>query len=160
MMRESSQMEHRQRFKIRWVGIPVLIFFAFFVWTTDKVTLQGERTIYTVNCLNGNWDGHRCSGDITAGPRFRYRALRARGEVLFWVLGAPEPSSKLTDCKIQDGRNWICPASADAPKSLTLALTEGEPVRNPAWPTRPFHSMSKVGWLLLKFGFSFGQTIS
>jgi hypothetical protein len=70
-----------------------------------------------------------------------------------------EPSSKLTACTIKDGRNWTCPASADAPKSLTLALSQGEPVRNPAWPTRPFHSTSKVGWLLLDAGFNFTHVI-
>ncbi len=145
-------MDQHKRFKIRWVGIPVLIFFAFFVWTTDRVTVQGERTVYTVNCLNGSWVNNRCGGELSAGPRFRYRALKKRGEVLFWVLGSMEPSAKLTGCLIQDGRNWTCPESTDAPKSLTLAISRGDPVRNPAWPTRPFHSTSKVSWLLLKYG--------
>jgi len=152
-------MEHSNQLKFRWIAIPALLFLGFFVWTTDKITLQGERTIYTVNCLNGSWNGKRCSGEIATGPRFRYRALMAHGEVLFWVLGAQEPSSKLTGCKIEDGRNWTCPESADAPKSLTLALSGGKPVRNPAWSTRPFHSVSKVSWLLLRFGFKFVQVI-
>ena len=152
-------MEHGKRFKLRWVAIPAVVFFGFFVWTTDRVTLQGERTIYTVECRGGTWDGNRCSGEVAAGPRFRYRALKTRGEVLFWVLGSQEPSAKLTGCAIEDGRNWNCPASADAPKSLTLALSRGEPVRKPGWPTRPFHSTSKTGWILLRFGISLGQPI-
>lgn len=145
-------MNQHNRFKFRWVAIPALIFFVFFVWTTDKVTLQGERTVYTVNCVNGTWNGSHCNGELTIGPRFRYRALKARGEVLFWILGSMEPSAKLTGCTIEDGRNWTCPESAEAPKSLTLAMSKGDPVRNPAWSTRPFHSISKVGWILLDLG--------
>jgi hypothetical protein len=83
----------------------------------------------------------------------------ARGEVLFWVLGTSEPSSKLTGCTIKDGRNWTCPASAEAPKSLTLALSGGDPIHNSAWPTRPFHSKTKVGWWLLKSGLNVSQVI-
>ena len=152
-------MNQPQRFKLRWVAIPLVLGFAFFVWTTDKVTLQGERTIYTVECQAGNWNGNQCSGEIVTGPRFRYRALKQRGEVLFWVLGSQEPSSKLTACAIKDGRNWICPASADSSRSLTLALSRGEPVRNAAWSTRPFHSVSKISWLLLRSGLRFAIVI-
>ncbi len=158
-MRESPPMDQGKRFKFRWLATPALLFFAFFVWTTDRVTIQGERTIHTVDCRDGSWTGNRCNGTVVVGPRYRYRALKQRGEVLFWILGSQEPSEKLTDCKIQDGRNWTCPASASASKSLTLALSRGEPVRNPAWPTRPFHSVSKVSWLLLRFGFRFAQAI-
>jgi hypothetical protein len=158
-MRELHQMDRSKRFKLRWMAIPAVLCFAFFIWTTDKVTLQGERTIYTVDCRNGAWESNRCSGKLAAGPRFRYRALKAHGEVLFWVLGSQERSAKLTGCTIQDGRNWTCPASADAPKSLTLALSRGEPVRDPTWPTLTFHSTSKVDWILLRFGFGVGQMI-
>jgi len=138
-MQKFDQMDPNKRFKLRWLAIPAVLFFAFFLWTTDRITLQGERTIYTVDCQNGTWDGNRCSGKLTAGSRLRYRALKARGEVLFWVLGSQEPSAKLTGCAIQDGRNWTCPASPEASKSLTLAFSGGEPVRDPVWPTRPFH---------------------
>jgi len=148
-------MDEIKRFRFRWFAIPVVALLLFLIWSSDRVTLQGERTVYTVKCVNGTWDGNRCSGELTAGPRFRYRALRARGEVLFWVLGVQEPSSKLTGCTIQDGRNWTCPASNDAPKSLTLGIARGEPLRNPAWRTLPFHSVSKVSWLLLDAGFKF-----
>lgn len=142
--------------KQHWVAIFVTFFLmTFYIWTTDTVTLQGERTVYTVDCLNGTWVGNRCSGEISAGPRFRYRALKGHREVLFWVLGAKQPSSKLTGCTVQDGRNWTCPESADAPKSLTLVMTNGEPVHNSTRSTRPFHSDSKVNWILLDFGVKF-----
>lgn len=145
-------MKQSKRFKLRWITIFALLLLGFFIWTTDKITLQGERTIYTVECRNGTWDGDRCSGKLAAGPRFRYRALKAHGEVLFWVLGRQEPSAKLTGCAIQDGRNWTCPASADSAKSLTLTLSGGEAVQNLTWPTRPFHATSKVAWWLLNIG--------
>ena len=148
------QMTDAKRFKARWIGFPFLLLLVLFLWVTDRVTLQGERTIYTINCLNGVWNGNQCGGQIAVGPRYRYRALKNRGEVLFWVLGTSEPSYKLTGCTIQDGRNWTCPENADSTKSLTLSMRQGEPQRNPAWQTLQFHSTSKPSWLLLDFGFT------
>lgn len=148
-----------RRFKFRWVAAPVLVLLLIFVWSSDRITLQGERTIYTVNCAQGTWVGNRCDGAITPGPRFRYRALKARGEVLFWVLGVSEPSSKLTSCVIQDGRNWVCPVTPDASKSLTLTLAGGEPLRDPAWPTLPFHSVTKLAWVFLDSGLRFAPDV-
>ena len=138
--------------KLKWVFVTGLSILVFFIWTTDQITLQGERTVYTVECSGGTWDGNRCSGELVAGPRFRYRALKGHGEVLFWVLGVAEPSAKLTACTVRDGRNWACPPSPDAPRSITLAISQGDPVRNAAWPTRPFHAVSKVTWMLLRLG--------
>jgi hypothetical protein len=109
--------------------------------------------------VNGLWEGNRCTGGLAAGPRFRYRALRIRGEVLFWILGLPEPSSKLTGCEILDGRNWRCPISPDAPNSVTLGMVNGDPQRNPAWPTRAFHAVPKVSWVLLDLGLKYSPSI-
>lgn len=145
-------MNQSRRRQLRWLAISILALMVYFIWTTDKITLQGERTVYTVNCGNGAWDGNRCSGELVAGPRYRYRALKARGEVLFWVLGANEPSSKLTGCTIVDGRNWSCPVSPHANMSVTLALDAGEPQTNAAWPTRPLHGVSKMTWIFLDLG--------
>jgi hypothetical protein len=141
--------------QLRFLAISILLLMVYFVWSTDKITLQGERTIYTVNCGNGTWDGNRCTGELVAGPRYRYRALKARGEVLFWVLGANEPSSKLTGCTILDGRNWTCAVSPDASKSVTLALKAGDPQTNAAWPTRILHGVSKMTWIFLDLGWKF-----
>ncbi|MES2581395.1 MAG: hypothetical protein V4627_01655 [Pseudomonadota bacterium] len=145
-------MNPGRRKYLRWIATSLLVLMVYFIWTTDKITFQGERTVYTVSCANGTWEANRCSGELAAGPRYRYRALKARGEVLFWVLGANEPSSKLTGCTIQDGRNWSCPVSADAKNSITLALASGEPQRNAAWPTRPMHAVSKMTWIFLDNG--------
>lgn len=150
-------MHPGRRKHLRWIAVSLLVLMAYFIWTTDKITFQGERTVYTVNCANGNWEAKRCTGELVTGPRYRYRALKARGEVLFWVLGANEPSSKLTGCTIQDGRNWSCPVSGDAKNSITLALVSGDPQRNPAWPTRPLYAVSKMTWIFLDNGLAVTQ---
>lgn len=155
-----DELEEGRRINMRWIALPVLLFLSLFVWSTDRVSLQGERTVYTVNCVNGAWTGERCSGTLVAGPRFRYRALKAHMEVLFWVLGAQEPSSKLSGCTIEDGRNWTCPEGADAVKSLTLGMARGEPMRNPAWHTLPFHAVPKLTWWLLQTGFGPAQLVA
>lgn len=153
-------MNQSRRRQLRWTAISLLLLMVYFIWTTDKITIQGERTVYTVDCANGTWEGKRCTGALTAGHRYRFRALKARGEVLFWVLGAKEPSSKLTGCTIQDGRNWNCPVGPDAKQSVTLALASGDPVTNPAWPTRPLHAVSKMTWIFLNNGWSVTQTVN
>ena len=148
-------MNQSRRRQLRLLALSVLVLVIYFIWTTDKITLQGERTIYTANCGNGAWEGKRCTGELGAGPRYRYRTLKARSEVLFWVLGSSEPSSKLTGCTIVDGRNWTCPVSPDASKSITLAIEGGDPQANAAWPTRPLHGVSKVTWIFLDLGWKF-----
>ena len=136
----------------------LLITFALVIWTSDHVTLQGERTVYTVQCEKGTWVDSECSGKLAAAERYRYRALAARGEVLFWVVGSPEPSGKLTRCEIHDGRNWSCKANAntDAARSITLEMSKGQAVHDKTGATRPLHEASKVVWLLLKYKVHFG----
>ncbi len=133
-----------------------LVIVATAIWSSDSVTLQGERTIYTVECSQGVWQANACTGKMLAASRYRYRALRAHNEVFFWVAGSTsEPAGRLINCAIEDGRNWICPvANADASRSITLALKRGNPVSQAAWPTRPLHAVSKVTWYLLKLGIS------
>ena len=55
--------------------IVVLAGLGFAAWASDFITMQGERTIYTVECRDGAWAGDRCAGSLTAGPRYRFRAL-------------------------------------------------------------------------------------
>jgi hypothetical protein len=95
------------------------------VWLSDKVTLQGERTIYTVDCRDGAWQELRCTGRLVAAERFRFRALKPHREVVFWTVGATEPSGKFTDCDIEDGRNWVCRPTADAARTITLKMSQG-----------------------------------
>ena len=126
--------------------------FALFVWAIDFVTLQGERTIYTAQCRGGNWVDGRCTGNLAARERYRFRALKAKGEVVFWIAGSAEPSGKLTPCIIEDGRNWSCKPGADASKSITLQMKRGEAVPDAFGDTPLFHAVPKWKWFLLRYG--------
>ena len=70
--------------KRKWyVLLPAVVAVGLAVWAADFVTLQGERTIYTAGCNGGTWVGNRCTGKLAAADRFRFRALKAHGEVFF-----------------------------------------------------------------------------
>ncbi len=141
---------------VRVWAFVVAIFAAlgFAAWASDFVTMQGERTIYTVDCHKGDWTGDRCGGSLVAGLRYRYRALRPHSEVIFWTVGANDPSGKFVDCAVKDGRNWACKPNADASRSITLQMIEGEPVAGPAAVTRPFRAVSKWRWMLMQRGWA------
>lgn len=133
--------------------IAILLALGFAGWASDFITLQGERTIYTVDCVGGAWQGAHCGGGhVATGPRYRYRALKPHGEVVFWTVGTKEPSGKFQDCTIQDGRNWLCKICPDAARSITLQMAQGRPVPGPEAVTRPFRAVSKWRWLLLDRG--------
>ena len=121
------------------------------LWSVDFITLQGEWTIYTVECKQGKWDDDVCTGELTASNRYRFRALKRRGEVLFWVVGTAEPSGRLAPCDIENRSNWTCKANAESPRSITLVMSKGRPVADAAANTRPFHAVSKLKWMALKF---------
>ena len=138
-----------------WVFvIAILAVLGFAGWASDFITMQGERTIYTVECRDGAWAGDRCAGSLMVGQRYRYRALTHHSEVIFWTVGTSEPSGKFGDCAVQDGRNWVCKANADAARSITLQMADGAPIAGPASVTRPFRAVSKWRWLLLQRGWS------
>ncbi|HWK84976.1 MAG TPA: hypothetical protein VNS61_14690 [Caldimonas sp.] len=132
--------------------ILVLAGLVFAAWASDFVTMQGERTIYTVECSDGAWKDDRCSGKLVAGNRYRYRALKPHHEVIFWTVGSKEPSGKFDECTITDGRNWVCKPGRDATRSITLEMAEGAPVPGPPDVTRPFRAVSKWRWILLDRG--------
>lgn len=139
---------------IRVWAFVIVIFAAlgFAGWCSDFITMQGERTVYTVECRNGTWQGDRCAGRLLAGHRYRYRALKPHSEVIFWTVGTNEPSGKFGECTVKDGRNWQCKPNGDAARSITLQMAEGAPVAGPADVTRPFRSVSKWRWMLLQRG--------
>jgi hypothetical protein len=130
---------------------------AFWMWMSDFVTIQGERTIYTADCRGGQWQGLSCTGTLAAGNRFRFRALPPHNEVLFWTAGASDPSGRFTQCAIRDGRNWACPGNAEAKRTITLALVKGEAVHDTSGQTQPFHAIGKWRWLLLRAGIPTGN---
>jgi hypothetical protein len=130
---------------------------AAFLWASDQVTIQGERTIYTVDCKGGAWQGPHCTGTLAAGERNRFRALRQHGEVLFWTIGSPMPSGKFAACEIIDGRNWTCKPNADAAQTITLQLKHGSAVAMAGAPTKAFHAVPKWRWWLLHRGLAIGS---
>jgi hypothetical protein len=110
--------------------------------------------------LDVEQDGYfsKTIGGAGAGTRYRFRALKPHGEVIFWMVGSSEPSGKFNDCKIQDGRNWVCNVCADASRSITLQMAHGKPVE--AVPvTRPYRAVSKWRWLLLRRGYTAGRPV-
>ena len=129
----------------------VVIMIGVFLWSGDFITLQGEWTVYTVECKQGTWNGDQCTGKLEASERYRFRALKPHREVFFWVVGSAEPSGRLTPCEIENRENWTCKANADIPRSITLVMSKGHPVPDPAANTRPFHAVSKLKWMLLKY---------
>lgn len=138
------------------IGVLVIAIVAalgFAGWASDFVTMQGERTVYTVDCVGGAWQGDHCAGRLTASTRYRYRALKRQHQVVFWTVGTSESSGRFSDCSIQDGRNWVCQrGSADATRSITLQMAQGTPVADAGANTRPFRAVSKWRWLLLNRG--------
>jgi len=139
--------------------ILVLAGLVFAAWASDFVTMQGERTIYTVECSDGAWKDDRCSGKLVAGNRYRYRALKPHHEVIFWTVGSKNPSGKFDECTITDGRNWVCKANEDAKRSITLVMANGVPASRDDAVTRPFRAVSKWRWLLLEGGMARDATV-
>ena len=128
----------------------------FAAWASDFVTMQGERTVYTVDCIGGAWQGDRCSGQLAAGTRYRYRALKPHGEVIFWTVGTAEPSGKFSDCD-DPGRPQLGLQGLPRRRPLDHAADgAGRAGRRPPAVTRPFRAVSKWRWLLLQRGFTGG----
>jgi hypothetical protein len=142
-----------------WLAvIAILAITAAAAWASDAITLQGERTVYTVDCRQGQWQGPTCSGTLAAGRLYRFRALRKHAEVMFWTVGASdEPSGKFTSCRIVDGRNWTCAPNADAARTITLQMQHGAPVPDATGMVRPFHAVAKWRWWLLRSGIPIGR---
>jgi hypothetical protein len=141
-----------------WLScVLVLALLGVAAWAADFITLQGERTVYTANCVQGTWQGKRCSGKLVAGERHRFRALKAHQEVLFWTVGSKEPSGKFTDCHIKDGRNWTCKPSPDISRAIAREMSLGKPVPDPSGQTRSFHPVAKWRWMLLRYGVAIGK---
>ncbi len=136
----------------------VLIAFGGIAVATDYVTVQGEWTVYTVDCEHGVWQGIGCTGELVAGQRYRFRALKAHSEVIFWTSGSQEPSGKFTNCVIADGRNWSCKPNADSARTITHKMVKGHPVPEPGGVTRIYHCISKWRWWLIRHGIPTGNS--
>jgi hypothetical protein len=147
---EAGRLYRRMMQRV-WIALTTMfLLLTAIAWLTDFITAKGERTVYTASC-QGVWQGDDCVGTLLAGERIRFRALRAHREVLFWSVGGAEPTGKLSPCAIEDGRDWSCTPGADSAHSITLAMVHGQP--QPNTPSgRSFHAVSKLRWLLLRYG--------
>ena len=123
------------------------------LWASDRITLQGERTIYTVECERGTWNGNACSGKLVPDKRYGFRASKSRHEVLYWVRGSDAPSGKYTDCKVEDRDNWSCSVTvAAAPATIAYEMVRGRPTRVGTGLVLPYHSVPKWKWWLMDAG--------
>jgi hypothetical protein len=146
---------HMNRLLVSSIALAVIAVLSLVGWLNDFVTLHGARTVYTVECVRGQWRGPLCTGTIVAGSRYRFRAQKVRGEVLFWIAGSTEPSGKLTHCAIENAKNWACRPSADSLRTITYAMQYGHPVVEPASGARLYHSVPKWKWFLLDEGYAY-----
>ncbi|MFM2119337.1 MAG: hypothetical protein RL722_805 [Pseudomonadota bacterium] len=121
-------------------------------WLTDSITLEGERTIYTATCEGGDWSAEGdCGGRLMAAERYRFRALRAHSEVLFWTVGdTTRPSGKFSGCTVQDSRNWRCPGNEVSGDTITHQMNNGLPQADGSGRTRSVHLIEKWRWLMLR----------
>ena len=129
----------------KWaIAAIVVIALGVALWASDKITYEGERTIYTVRCEQGNWEGLACKGTMVAGDRYRFRASVSKQEVLYWVVGSSQPSGKFSQCQVKDRGNWECD-EAHGPAAHDHALDDERPPeargrRRTAFRSTPFRS--------------------
>ena len=136
----------------KWLGIAiVVIVLGVALWASDKITYEGERTIYTVRCEQGKWEGLHCKGKMMAGDRYRFRASTSRQEVLYWVVGSSQPYGKFTRCTVKDRGNWSCEANAAQP-TITRAMMNGRPRHEEEEGHIPFRAVPKWVWWVLHSG--------
>ncbi|MDQ6881956.1 MAG: hypothetical protein M3150_07670, partial [Pseudomonadota bacterium] len=133
------------------VAIVVLALLGVLAWLHDFFTLDGARTVYTADC-GGQWRGAVCAGTMRAGNRYRFRAFKPRGEVIFWVALSPDPSGKLAPCVIENAKQWSCKQGPDSRRTITHEMKFGHPVHEARGPALAFHPVSKLKWLLLDAG--------
>ena len=134
------------------LGAAALFAFVLLIWASDHITLQGERTIYTVNCEGGRWEGARCTGSLAPAQRYAFRASATRGEVIYWTRGSTEPSGKYSGCRVVDRDNWTCTLQADQTPAAAFEMKKGRPTRSGDQRVIVFHDVPKWKWWLLSLG--------
>ncbi len=133
-------------------GLFLLLILVLLVWGSDRITLQGERTIYTVDCEAGVWDGNRCTGRLAAGPRYAFRASPRRHEVIYWIRDSTAPSGKFTDCSVTNRDNWSCNVGLGQSSSIAYEMHDGRPTRGTQGLAASFHDVSKWKWWAIRLG--------
>ena len=137
----------------KWFAIVLVVGgLAAVLWASDKITYEGERTVYTVRCDRGEWDGLQCRGTMVAADRYRFRASVVKQEVLYWVVGSPAPSGKFAQCKVRDRGNWACPDTVGQPQTIAHEMVNGRPKRDGTDRDLPFRAVPKWVWWVLNSG--------
>ena len=149
---EECECSHRRILRRVWIGFGAATFgLAVMMWSADVISFEDERTIYTADCLDGQWSEGRCTGRLQAADRIRFHASKDRNEVVFWKIGAPQHVERMAPCAVQDGRNWSCaPTEGSRPVPLVLAKGRVEPDPNGKAPA--LHVIKKWRWWMLKVG--------
>jgi hypothetical protein len=143
----------KRRLRSRLIpGLFLLLVLVALVWGSDRITLQGERTIYTVDCAKGSWDGSRCTGYLVPGPRYAFRASPRRHEVIFWIRDSEKPSETLTDCTVKNRDNWSCNAQVGQSPAAAYEMRDGIPTHGLQGLTIQYHEVSKWKWWAIKYG--------
>ena len=152
--RAAEEGERSCRWLLRrvWIGFGVVAMaLAGAGWAADAVSPQGERTIYTASCMDGAWQGERCTGRLHPEARVRFKASKERGEVTFWSLG-DNTRRHLSPCSIVDGRNWVCADGVDAARPTTRAMSRGRTQFDSKGRIAGFYPVPKWRWWLLHLG--------
>jgi hypothetical protein len=154
MMQEDGARRGSRVTKLVLTVVLLVLLYAL-LWGSDRITLQGERTIFTVDCAGGVWEGARCTGYLVPGKRYAFRASKARQEVLYWIRGSEAPSGRYTDCSVTDRDNWSCNVVIDGePRTIAFEMVKGQPTRVGSGLVLPYHSVPKWKWWLMDLGFS------
>jgi hypothetical protein len=134
------------------VTVLVMVGVSAFVWSTDRITFQGERTVYTVTCERDMWEGSRCASKLGAGARYTFRASRSRQEVLYWVVGSKTPSGKYANCQVENRGNWTCMVGTEQPRTITVEMKDDRPTHVGDGVTPQLRAVPKWKWWAIFYG--------
>lgn len=143
------------RFLLSALGVGLALV-AVQVWLADCITPQGSWTLYSAHCQSGEWQGDRCGGQLVAAPRYRMRIDRASSQVAVTDLKTRAPAGTLTQCDIQDGRNWACRSAAPGTAAVVERIRYGRPEPAPQLPEGD-RAVAKWRWMLMRAGLPAGQ---
>ncbi len=125
------------------------------IWGSGKISMQGERVVYTAACTAARWDDGHCAGRLVAAARYRFQAIPSRREVRVWSGGKGPPDGIIFDCNIVDAWNWTCPT---APRgSIAIEMHNGRPVFEAAVTSAHVRLVTNVPRYALRVGLTTGR---
>ena len=151
-------MRRSQKIRLAMFLLPALVIAGVLAWSSDTITLQDEWTIYMARCREGTWQGQHCSGRLVAAERHHFVADKPKGEVAFDVVGMAGSAGRLSQCTVDDGRNWTCLAGGTSTVPATRQLTQGDPA-NLADDSGRARRVSKRQWWWLRLGLPAGSDV-